>query len=246
MTKPDRQRASSFGAAAAAYAEHRPDYPVAAIEWGLAGRTPDKVLDLGAGTGKLTRILVGLGFDVVAVEPDEQMRAQLSALLPGVAAPAGRAERIPLPDGSVDAVFVGQALHWFDLDVAMPEIERVLRPGGVLIALWNARDGRATPWLAGLDQLLGRTGLTAGKSEDRSFPVFGTPEQHEVPHAHRRTAESLVETLSTESHLLVLPADERAQLRQRISAYLASRPETASGEFDVPLATLVARFTRPR
>ena len=135
MSDPTRaQRASSFGSRAAEYAEHRPDYPREAIEWGLSGAdgTPRRVLDLGAGTGKLTLGLAALGLDVTAVEPDPEMRAELERLVPTARSSAGRAERIPLLDAEVDAVFAGQAFHWFDVPAAMTEIGRVLRPGGKL------------------------------------------------------------------------------------------------------------------
>ncbi len=109
------RRGASFGAVAEAYAEHRPDYPEGAVRWCLAPAGRDvaalRVLDLGAGTGKLTAVLAGLGADVTAVDPDAAMLAQLRRRLPSARALAGRAETIPLPDGSVDAVLCGQALH---------------------------------------------------------------------------------------------------------------------------------------
>ncbi|GAA1287436.1 hypothetical protein GCM10009634_36700 [Saccharothrix xinjiangensis] len=135
--------ASSFGAAADACAEHRPDYAPAAVRWALEAAPGPRVLDLGAGTGKLTGTLVALGADVVAVEPDPAMLGGLRRALPAVRALPGSAEAIPLPDGSVDAVLAGNALHWFDLAVAGPEIARVLTPGGVLAGLWNVVDDRA-------------------------------------------------------------------------------------------------------
>jgi ubiquinone/menaquinone biosynthesis C-methylase UbiE len=107
------------------------------------------VLDLGAGTGKLTAVLLSLGADVTAVEPDPGMLAEFRRALPGVRSLSGRAEAIPLPDASVDAVVAGQALHWFDMDRALPEIARVLVPGGVLAGLWNVDDDREE-WVAGL------------------------------------------------------------------------------------------------
>ena len=149
------RQGSSFGTAAAAYAEHRPGYAEAAVRWALGpggGREPLRVLDLAAGTGKLTATLVRLGAQVTAVEPDPAMRAELRRELGSVRSLAGRAEDIPLPDASVDAVLVGQAMHWFDLPRAIPEIARVLAPGGVLAALWNVDDDR-TDWVAALAQI---------------------------------------------------------------------------------------------
>lgn len=144
------RRASSFGAAAAQYAQHRPGYAQAAIRWCLApvsDARPVRVVDLGAGTGILTGALAHLGADVVAVEPDQAMLAELRRQLPGVQAVEGSAEALPLPDQSADAVLCGQAMHWFDLDRALPEIARVLTAGGVLAGLWNVDDDRVG-WVA--------------------------------------------------------------------------------------------------
>jgi SAM-dependent methyltransferase len=129
------RHASSFGAAAAAYAEHRPDYAPAAVRWALGPASGMRVLELGAGTGKLTASLAALGAEPTAVEPDAAMLAELRRALPGVRALPGSAEAIPLPDASVDVVVAGNAMHWFDMDVAGPEIARVLAPGGVMCGL---------------------------------------------------------------------------------------------------------------
>src|SRR4051812_12101086 len=136
---PDQRRAQSFGGVADDYHRARPGYPVEAVRW-LLGSSPLDVVDLGAGTGKLTAVLVGEGHRVVAVEPLEPMRSRLVAALPATPALEGSAEEIPLPDGCADAVVVGQAFHWFDVEPALREIARVLRPGGTLGLLWNARD----------------------------------------------------------------------------------------------------------
>src|SRR5947208_17137647 len=138
--------ASSFGAAAVAYAEHRPDYAPAALRWALEPAPGPRVLDLGAGTGKLTGTLVAVGAEVIAVEPDPAMLTELRRTQPGVRALPGNAEAIPLPDASVDAVLAGNALHWFDMAVAAPEIARVLTPGGVLAGHWNVMDDQVA-WL---------------------------------------------------------------------------------------------------
>jgi SAM-dependent methyltransferase len=241
------RRARSFGASAAAYAEHRPGYPLDGVRWGLAAASGEvaSVLDLGAGTGKLTGGLVALGLDVTAVEPDPDMLAQLSALFPAVRAVTGKAESIPLADGSVDAVVVGQAFHWFDWERALAEIARVLRPGGALAALWNREDDSA-PWMAGLGEVA-RTSVTQSWTSD--WPVFDGEwfedgEKREFPHTHRRTADSLTATIGTQSHTLVVSPRERAEVLGRIRAYLRSRPETASGEFDMPLLAAVVRGRR--
>ena len=132
-----------------AYERGRPEYPPEAIEW-LAARLGRSVLDLAAGTGKLTRPLVAAGLDVVAVEPLAEMRALLPS---SVRALEGTAEAIPLDAGSVDGVVVGQAFHWFDGDSALPEIHRVLRPGGMLAIVWNRR-APADPIGGPLDEIL--------------------------------------------------------------------------------------------
>ncbi|MGO4616326.1 class I SAM-dependent methyltransferase [Nocardia sp. 2YAB30] len=167
------ERASSFGTHAAAYAEHRPDYPAAAIRWALAGvsdRQPPVVLDVGAGTGKLTGGLLAIGATVIAVEPDAEMRDELTRRFPSVTAYEGTAEAIPLDDDSVDAIVAGQAFHWFDQQRAFPEFARVLRAGGVLAALWNA-DDLSVDWLVGLQEVA-RSGASAlrRKTADVELP----------------------------------------------------------------------------
>jgi SAM-dependent methyltransferase len=276
-----RRRGSSFGSAAAAYAEHRPDYAEAAVRWALepvADRTPLRVLDLAAGTGKLTAAIARIGAEVTAVEPDQDMLAELRRGLPEVRALAGRAEQIPLPDGTFDAVLVGQAMHWFDLDHAMPEIARVLTPGGVVAGLWNVDDDRV-PWVAELAELsknkasptllgwrqgvgesrlrrlvaAGSTPAQAGSpdggagrqgTEGNSRWLFHAPERREFVHGQPRTAESLLATIATHSNLLVMEEADRARLLAGVSDFLHARPETASGEFVLPIVTITLRALR--
>ncbi|MPZ85127.1 MAG: methyltransferase domain-containing protein [Actinophytocola sp.] len=242
----DLHRARSFGARAAEYAEHRPDYPAEGVCWALAAATRDvrQVLDLAAGTGKLTGGLLALGLEVTAVEPDGGMRVELARRLPGVDVRAGTAEEIPLPAGSVDAVLVGQAFHWFDADAALTEIARVLRPGGAVGALWNAED-RNAEWVAGLLEVSG-TSVSNVEPDDLLFPahpLFAPPEETAFRHTHRRTVGSLGETFATHSRMLVIDDTERAAVLGRIRDYLAARQETAGGEFDMPLVTKVVRAT---
>ena len=250
---------SSFGAAAAAYAEHRPGYAEAAVRWALEpvrdGR-PVRVADVGAGTGKLTATLIGLGAEVTAVEPDPQMLAELRRTMPEVRSVPGSAEEIPLPDASLDAVLAGQAMHWFDMNRALPEIARVLRPGGVLAGLWNVDDDRVG-WVAGLAEISKRKSsitlttwrASAAKSRQEQLlgqasDLFSAAEVGEFGHGQARTADSLLATIGTHSHLLVMEEAERARLLARVGDFLRSQPETAQGEFTLPMVTVGLRVRR--
>ena len=269
---------SSFGTAASAYAEHRPGYAEAAVRWavfppgddppgtprkGGTARPPFhppglrlRVVDLGAGTGKLTETLVRLGVEVTAVEPDPGMLGVLRRELPSVRSLAGSAEDIPLPDGSADAVLAGQSLHWFDLGRAIPEMARVLVPGGVLAALWNVDDDRV-PWVAELAEISKHTSsATLTRWRDRTGQarqgrmaaagsgLFGAGQTAEFEHGQRRTAESLLATIATHSRLLVMDEPDRTALLTQISDFLHARPETSAGEFVLPLVTAVLRIPR--
>jgi SAM-dependent methyltransferase len=253
----DERLRSSFGAAATAYAEHRPDYARAAVRWALQPARGPRVLDLGAGTGKLTAVLVALGADVIAVEPDPAMLAGLRRVLPDVRALPGSAEAVPLPDASVDAVLAGHSMHWFDMDVAGSELARVLVPGGILAGLWNVMDDRVG-WVAGLHRVSGsaaigaRDLLSSWRAETAGVHLpatgvaakFGSPAQAEFAHGQRRTADSLLETLATKAGMLVMPEQEREAALDRIRSFLASRPETGDGEFTLPMLSGVLRVRR--
>jgi SAM-dependent methyltransferase len=240
------RRALSFGTAAESYAQHRPSYPDEAVAWALEpvlDRRIVRVLDLGAGTGRLTEALLRAAVDVIAVEPDPAMRAQLVRRVRGVAVLDGAAEHIPLPDQRVDAVVVGQAFHWFDAARAFPEIARVLKPGGVLAAMWNGDDLRV-PWVAGLAERAGVGGNRSAAETVFDHPAFESAQWASFDHAHRRTVDSLVQTIGTYSALLVLPPDERHERLRRVREFLERQPETTEGEFDLPLVTRVVRAVR--
>jgi SAM-dependent methyltransferase len=243
----DLPRARSFGARAPDYAQHRPTYPADGVRWalGAASRPVHEVLDLAAGTGKLTEGLLPLGLTVTAVEPDDGMREELLRRFPQVNAITGTAEEIPVSDASVDAVLVGQAFHWFDRHKALDEVARVLRPGGAVGALWNGEDENVE-WVAGLMAVTG-TSTTRVTTEDLwmpEHPRFEPFEESVFPNRHRRTVDSLAETFGTHSRMLVIPQAERDEVLSRIRSYLLTRPETAGGEFDMPLVTKVFRATR--
>jgi SAM-dependent methyltransferase len=212
------------------------------------------VLDLGAGTGKLTAMLMAAGFDTAAVEPDEAMLAELRRAVPEVDARQGSAEHIPLPDASVDVVVAGNAMHWFDMEVAGPEIARVLAPGGVLAGLWNCVDD-SVRWVAGLAQVAGAEAIGPrdtpaawrAATAETHLPRtgndvrFGQAEQATFAHGQPRTAETLTATLATRAGLVVMPEPARGERLDAIRSNLAGDPETADGEFVLPMLTCVLR-----
>jgi SAM-dependent methyltransferase len=247
----DVQRARSFGAVAADYARYRPGYPRAAVEWALGpvlGGERVRLLDLGAGTGKLTATMLEFG-PVVAVEPDPQMLERLRAELPAADARTGSAERIPVPDSSVDAVLVGQAWHWFDREKALAEAARVLRSGGVLAALWN-REDPAVDWIPGYHEAVNRTRRVKSAQPAESIPAllahpaFALGRHCTHPNPVRADADWLVSSVATQSWMLVADEDERRRTLARLRDYLAGRPETSSGEFELPLVTDTVRTFR--
>jgi SAM-dependent methyltransferase len=216
-------RAGSFGAAAAEYERGRPSYPGAAVDWLLppgAGR----VLDLGAGTGKLTRLLVARGLEVVAVEPLREMREQLSRMVPGVTVLAGTAEEIPIDDDSVDAVVAAQAWHWMNPELAVPEVARVLNPGGWLGLVWNIRDERED-WVAALGRMLSQHG---DRDAELAAPIigqpFGTTEALEVEWSQHLTPDAVLDLVASRSHVITLPAAERSGVLAEVRELLASYP----------------------
>jgi SAM-dependent methyltransferase len=244
---PDDPRSRSFGRYPAAYHQHRPGYPADAIRWGLDASTRQvrQVLDLAAGTGKLTEGLLGLALEVTAVEPDDGMRGVLAEQFPQVPTLAGTAEEIPLPDESVDAVLVGQAFHWFDLVPALTEIARVLRPGGALAAVWNG-EAPGVDWVDGL-MTASRTSGPRGWEGELELPDhdgFGPAERRVLPHSLRCTVDSAADYFGTHSRLLVVDDAERTEVLERIRRYLRTREETSAGEFDLPLVTEVLRTRR--
>jgi len=243
MDPRDRQqRALSFGPAAESYDRIRPSYPVEALRW-LLGSEPKVVVDLGAGTGILTRQLAALGHHVRPVEPDPGMRARIAADLDPL---DGTAETIPLPDASVDAVVAGQSYHWFDPERAHPEIARVLRPGGLFAPLWNERD-ETVPWLARLsqvaDDLVGRAGpdpLATGFG-----PRFGPVEHGRFRHATRHTADSLVELMRSRSYYLAAEPDRQREMDAAVRDLVPTHPDLKGRDsFELPYLTEVFRATR--
>ncbi len=219
------ERAASFARVAEAYERARPGYPLDAVRW-LAGETPRDVVDVGAGTGKLTRALAELRHRVVAVEPLPEMLEQLREAVPGIRAVAGSAESLPLGDGSADVVVCAQAFHWFDHDVAVREFARVLRPGGRVALVWNVRDERL-PWVAELsDAMVGRTGVDRGAAApiERSG-LYERVERATFEHVQEVDREALRELVLSRSYCAVLSEDERAPILERVDGLFDAHAE---------------------
>jgi SAM-dependent methyltransferase len=201
----------SFGAVADAYELGRPSYPAEAAAW-LVGSGRAQVLELGAGTGKLTEQVAALGHHVLATDPLEPMLRHLVRRLPGVPVVRAAAEHIPLRGRSVDAVVGAQAFHWFDLERALPEIARVLRPGGHLGLVWNLRDDRI-PWVR-------RLGALIGTPEQRSDPTHALLSSHLFGYVDTATFRfwqpldrpRLRALVASRSHVATLPDAERDRL----------------------------------
>jgi SAM-dependent methyltransferase len=241
----DPVAAAGFGSAAEVYERARPSYPSEAIDWLFArtGAGPgDTIIDLGAGTGKLTRLLVPSGARVVAVEPIPEMRA----LIDVGEAMDGIAEAIPMADGSAALVTVAQAFHWFDLDQALPEIHRVLRPGGSLALVWNMRD-LDDPLQRGVEDLLAaHRGRLAAQREGRwrtplsASRLFGESETETFRYEQKFTADDLVARVSSTSFVATMDEGERRPLLDDVRALVADRDEP----FPFPYVTEVVVSSR--
>jgi SAM-dependent methyltransferase len=234
--------AQGFARSASAYERGRPGYPQAAIRH-LTAKLPPRavVLDLAAGTGKLTRPLLAAGLSVIAVEPVAEMRAAL----PGSAgALEGTAEAIPLADGSVDAVTVGQAFHWFDGDAALVEIARVLRPGGLLALVWNRRL-EDDPVNRAVEELVGpyRGEVPAHRTSAwrEAFPrstAFGPLEEHLFEHAVEQDADGLEARVASISFIAALEPARRAPVLERARAIAGGRVVTVPYRTEVHVTRL--------
>ena len=245
-----RQRARSFGAVADIYERARPSYPAAAVEWLLEPAPGRDVVDLAAGTGKLTRVLVAAGCRVTAVEPLEGMRAQLEAAVPEAHAVEGSAEAIPVPDASADAVLVAQAFHWFDAPRALDEIARVLRPGGVLGLLWNLRDD-SVAWVKALSDAMGdppdvmSVSRRTGAEPAAQHPMFTAVERRELPNPERFTRERLREWTASTSSIAIMEPEARERVLAAVDALADSHPDIRGRPvFSMPYVTICVRAQR--
>ena len=234
------------------YDRVRPGPPEEALDW-LVPRNCEIAVDLGAGTGLFTRALQRRVRQVIAVEPDDRMRAVLAARSPGVRAVAGRGEAIPLPDASADGVFVSSAWHWLDPGQAVPEIARVLRDGGRLGVIWTSRDRRAD-WVAELDRL--RRPQAVRSAEDARVQLrrrhevtlpgsapFGNIASASFAFARTMAVDDAVGWLGTYSGVITAPDGERAAGLARAREALLRRA-SAAGEIEIPMQSACWRADR--
>jgi len=222
-----RAAATGFARSVEAYERGRPDYPPEAIAYLQrelelrAGRT---VVDLAAGSGKLTRQLVALGCEVIAVEPVDEMRAAIGA---GIRTLKGTAEAIPLPDASADAVTVAQAFHWFDGPKALAEIARVLRPGGALALVWNRRPVESSPLHAAISEIINPYRDDAPAHATGAWrDAFASGELTEWTYAwsQRMDADALADRVGSTSFVAALDDAERERVLARVRALAAAGP----------------------
>lgn len=229
-------RRQAFGRAVEDYDRARPGYPAEAVHWcvGEPDR-PIRVVDLGAGTGKLTEVVLDAGHEVVAVEPDDAMRDRLAERLAGRAGlhvVAGTAEDVPLPAAAADAVVAGQAWHWFDQAVAGPQLARIVRPGGTVAAVWNSRD-EDVDWVRAWSVLVEEGAHPTGRGllVDEAGPDFGAgfgPREDAVFHHEQVLAPGELVTLAaSRSYTIALPEDRRRALLERVAELVANHPDLA-------------------
>jgi SAM-dependent methyltransferase len=232
--------AHSFGPAASAYERGRPGYPDAALDWLLPTGTP-RVVDLGAGTGKLTRQILARGLPVTAIDPSQGMLDELTRAVPGVPALLGTAEDIPLPDNCADVVLVAQAWHWVDPARAAPEIARILSPGGRLGLIWNVRDER-TDWVRRLGEIIGSPELDRGSTVGAPF---GPVEKAQFTWVQTLGPDRLLDMVASRSTIILMPRDERAAVLNEVRRLAATHPELVGRtEFTLPYITDCARAFR--
>ncbi len=243
-------RATSFGAEAENYEAGRPEYPFEAVAWMLE-RMPEgsrRIADVGAGTGKLTRVLsTAPDAEIVAIDPDIEMLGALRRAVPGIPTFQGSAERLPLPDASLDAVVLGQAWHWVEPAAASAEIGRVVRAGGALGLIWNIRDER-TDWVRRLTEIMHSSPAErmvngAGAEGPRIEAPFGAVESERWEWSRPMTREQLKQMALSRSYLITASAEERAGILRDMDA-LFDEIGLDGGTIELPYVTTAFRAVR--
>jgi len=242
-------RRLTFGAHAEEYDLARPEWPVEVARW-FVPEDAALVVELGAGTGKLTRAVAALGVRVVAVEPDARMRAVLQGN--GLEGVEGSAEQVPIGDGEADCVVAGSAMHWFDLDRALPEFHRVLRPGGRLGFGWNGRDARH-PTIARMNEAIYSRAPDRTHWRERGWEaevaaaggLFVDVEHAIFEHVLELPREALDAHLWSYATIASLPEPARANVFADVAEILDSDPEVSDGRLlRLPFAVNAYRATR--
>ncbi len=242
--------ASGFARGATIYAASRPGYPPAAAEWlhdRLGIRPGSAVIEVGAGPGKFTRLLLDTDADVLATDPVPGMLAELEAALPGTRTAVASADALPVPDASMDAIVCATAFHWFATPQVVAEFHRVLRPGGMLGLIWNVRD-ISVPWVAALSAITDRYEDAEPRQRTgewrHPFPAPGFSPLHEtrISYEHHGTPEDVIvgRTLST-SFIAALPDATRAQVVAEVRDLIARTPELA-GQAEVAFPYVTAAY----
>ncbi|UNK69854.1 class I SAM-dependent methyltransferase [Microbacterium sp. H1-D42] len=241
-------RATSFGAAADDYEAARPEYPFEAVAWMLEtlAHRSRRIADVGAGTGKLTRVLADAPqAEVVAVDPDAAMLAKLRETVPGVPTFVGSAEALPLPDASLDAVVLGQAWHWVDPASASAEVGRVLRPGGTLGLIWNTRDNRVD-WVRRLTEVMSSS--VAEEMIDAGGPTVAAPfdavQSERWEWLRPMTRAQLHRMAASRSHWITASDETREAVRQGMDALFDELGLAGDATIDVPYVTSAFRAQR--
>lgn len=220
MSDPLHDLARSFGPVAETYDRARPSYPAEAAEWlvGKANGDPKRVLELGAGTGKFTELLVAAGHHVIATDPLPEMLGFLKVRVPGIEAMVATAEQLPVPSRSVDFVVCAQSFHWFDHDVALAEIARVLRPGGTVGLVWNVRD-QGIPWVRKLGAIIENGSAETDDADPlRECEYFGEVAEREYRFWQHLRRDELFDLIRSRSNIAVLPEHSREDVLARVGA----------------------------
>lgn len=240
-----RRRGTSFGGVAGHYERARPGYPAAAIRW-MVGETRTRVLDLGAGTGKLTRGLVALDHDVVACEPLAEMARALAESIPAVPVVRGRAERLPCARSSFDIVTAAQAFHWFQPEPSLREIARVLRPGGRIGLVWNLRD-EDVGWVRRMSEIIGSETIEADEPWRvalASSNLFGDLAESEFRYEQVLTLADLLSLVRSRSYWAVSGASDQQRMLDEMTELIRAHSEIDEEAISLPYRTMAFRAVR--
>jgi SAM-dependent methyltransferase len=236
------QRVGSFGRVVDDYERGRPRYPDEAVRW-LVGDAR-RVADVGAGTGKLTSSLAKLAPEVAAIEPQHSMLVRLKEVVVGAYSVCAQAEALPIDSSWAEVVVVGQAFHWFDQQRAVPEIARVLKPGGHLALVWNVRD-ESVDWVAELTRITGSDNSQETRSRLKRMSHFGDFEMRSFRTVHFLDRHALVAHVQSRSHVAVLDEADRRRVMEAVMRLRDRHPDLAGQDpIEFPYRTEAYRVAR--